>query len=114
MKKTYQIDQQRATQRFRKEAGASNEKLQLALPLPEVLALVQRGLMSLALAAFTAKPAARADAVTDWNANTEQAILTAAHHDLAARDLAELRENLLDLLLGDVRAKVLDEADGHG
>ena len=38
MKKTYQIDQQRATQRFRKEAGASNEKLQLALPLPEVRA----------------------------------------------------------------------------
>jgi hypothetical protein len=53
MKKTYQINEQRATQRFRKEAGASNEKLQLALPLPEVLALVQRGLMSLALAAFT-------------------------------------------------------------
>jgi len=34
--------------------------------------------VGLALAAFTATPAARADMVTDWNANTEQAILTAA------------------------------------
>lgn len=42
-----------ATQEFRKAAGASQEQLQLALPLPEVLQLVQRGLMNLALAAFT-------------------------------------------------------------
>jgi putative transposase len=53
MKKTYQISRQRATQRFGKEAGASRDELQLALPLPEVLALAQRGLMNLALAAFT-------------------------------------------------------------
>jgi len=53
MKKTYQIDQQGATQRFRKAAGASKEQLQFALPLPEVLALVQHGLMNLALAGFT-------------------------------------------------------------
>ncbi len=33
--------------------------------------------VGLALTAFTATPLARADAVTDWNANTEQAILTA-------------------------------------
>jgi transposase-like protein len=53
MKKTYQIDKQRATQQFRKEAGASTEHLQLALPLPELLQLMQRGLMNVALAAFT-------------------------------------------------------------
>lgn len=53
MKKTYQIDKQRATQEFRRAAGACQEQLQLALPLPEVLQLIQRGLMNLALAAFT-------------------------------------------------------------
>jgi putative transposase len=53
MKKRYQIDKQRAAQQFRKQAGASTENIQLALPLPEVLAQVQKGLMSLALAAFT-------------------------------------------------------------
>ena len=54
MKRTYQIDKQRAKQQFRKDAiGATEEKIQFALPLPEVLALVQRGLMTLALAAFT-------------------------------------------------------------
>jgi len=52
MKKTYQIDKQRATQEFRKTAGASQEQLQFALPLPEVLQLVQQGLMGLALTAF--------------------------------------------------------------
>jgi putative transposase len=53
LKKRYQIDKQRAAQRFRKEAGASTENIQFALPLPEVLALAQKGLMNLALAAFT-------------------------------------------------------------
>jgi putative transposase len=53
LKRTYQINKQRAAQQFRKQAGASNENIQLALPLPEVLALAQKGLMSLALAAFT-------------------------------------------------------------
>jgi putative transposase len=53
LKKQYQIDKQRAAQQFRKEAGATQEQIQFALPLPEVLALVQRGLMNLALAAFT-------------------------------------------------------------
>ncbi len=53
MKKRYQINKQRAAQQFRKQAGASNENIQRALPLPEVLALAQKGLMSLALAAFT-------------------------------------------------------------
>jgi transposase-like protein len=53
VKKRYQIDKQRAAQQFRKQAGATNENIQFALPLPEVLALAQKGLMSLALAAFT-------------------------------------------------------------
>jgi putative transposase len=53
LKRTYQINKQRAAQQFGKQAGASNENIQLALPLPEVLALAQKGLMSLALAAFT-------------------------------------------------------------
>ena len=52
MKKRYQIDKQRAAQQFRKQAAASTDNIQLALPLPEVLALAQKGLMNLALAAF--------------------------------------------------------------
>ena len=87
MKKRYQIDKQRAAQQFRKQAGASDENIQLALPLPEVLALAQKGLMNLALAAFTklaeemmhwevgrlAGPKNRADAERDnvrWGAQT--------------------------------------------
>jgi transposase-like protein len=53
MKKRYQIDKQCAAVQFRKQAQSSTENLQLALPLPEVLALAQKGLMNLALAAFT-------------------------------------------------------------
>ena len=53
MKKRYQIDKQSAVQQFRERAGASQQQLQLALPLPEILALVQQGLMNLAVAAFT-------------------------------------------------------------
>lgn len=53
MKKTYQIDKQRAAQQFRERASAVMDPLQLAIPLAEVMALVQQGLMSLALDAFT-------------------------------------------------------------
>jgi putative transposase len=53
MKKRYQIDKQRAAQQFRKQAGASQQQIQFALPLPEIVALIQRGLMNLALVAFT-------------------------------------------------------------
>jgi hypothetical protein len=53
LKKKYQIDKQRAAQQFRVNAGASQEQLQLILPIPEVVQLVQCGLMNLAMAAFT-------------------------------------------------------------
>jgi putative transposase len=53
VKKTYQIAKKRATDRFRQEASDPNAQIQFALPLPEVLNLVQEGLMNLALAAFT-------------------------------------------------------------
>jgi len=52
LKKTYQIEKQRAAQQFRKRAGATQEQLQFALPLPEVVNLVQCGLLHLAVAAF--------------------------------------------------------------
>jgi putative transposase len=52
VKKQYQIDKQRAAQQFREKAGASQQQIQFALPLPEVLQLIQQGLMQLALAAF--------------------------------------------------------------
>jgi len=52
VKRTYQIDKQRAKHRFEQDAGASSITLQLALPLPELLRLVQQGLMPMALAAF--------------------------------------------------------------
>jgi putative transposase len=53
LKKRCQIDKQRALQQFRKQADASDEQIQFALPLPEILNLAQTGLMKLALAAFT-------------------------------------------------------------
>jgi transposase-like protein len=53
VKKRYQIDKQRAAQQFRERAGASQQQLQLILPLPEVVRLVQCGLMHLAVAAFS-------------------------------------------------------------
>lgn len=53
MKKTYQIAKKRARDRFRQDAGNPEAQIQFAVPLPEVLKLVQEGLMNLALAAFT-------------------------------------------------------------
>jgi transposase-like protein len=53
VKRRYQIDKQRAVQRFWQQARACDDEIQFALPLPEVLALVQQGLMQLALAGFT-------------------------------------------------------------
>lgn len=53
MKKTYQIAKKRATDRFRQEATDPDAQIQFVLPIPEVLKLVQEGLMNLALAAFT-------------------------------------------------------------
>lgn len=53
MKKRYQIDKQRAVQQFRRLAAAEDESIQLVIPLKEVLDLVQRGLMKLALRSFT-------------------------------------------------------------
>ncbi len=52
MKKTYQINQERALQRFNAAAQKSKQEIQFALPLPEVVALISRGLMQVALAAL--------------------------------------------------------------
>lgn len=65
MKKRYQIDKQRAAQEFRKAACATDEQIQFALPLPEVLELVQKGLMDLALAALTKL----AEGIMRWETN---------------------------------------------
>jgi len=53
LKRTYQISKERAVQKFGAQAAASAQQIQFALPLPEVMELVQQGLMNLALAAFT-------------------------------------------------------------
>lgn len=53
MKKQYRIDKERAVRRFRLVAGASEDAIQLALPMREAAELVQQDLMHLALAAFT-------------------------------------------------------------
>lgn len=53
MKKRYQIDKQRAVQQFRRIAEQDDRAIQLVIPLKEVLDLVQRGLMNLALRTFT-------------------------------------------------------------
>ena len=52
MKKQYQIDKQRAVQSFRQLAAQDDHNVQLVIPLKEVVDLVQRGLMNLALSAF--------------------------------------------------------------
>jgi transposase-like protein len=53
LKKHYQIDKERALQKFRSVASNSQEAIQLALPVKEAAALVQQGLMHLAIATFT-------------------------------------------------------------
>ncbi len=62
VEETYQIDKQRAAQRFVDQARASQQQIQLALPLPEVVNLVQCGLMNLAITAF----ARLAEQVMQW------------------------------------------------
>src|SRR5579871_2296551 len=52
MKKQYQIEKQRAVQQFRQLAAQNDQAIQLVIPLKEVLDLVQRGLMNLALNTF--------------------------------------------------------------
>ena len=63
MKKTYQIDKQRALRNFREESVAAPIPIQLAMPLPEVVKLAQQGLMSLALTAFVQV----AEQMMDWD-----------------------------------------------
>jgi len=53
MKKQYQIDKQRAVQQFRRLTAQEDQAIQLVIPLEEVVDLVQRGLMNLALNMFT-------------------------------------------------------------
>lgn len=53
MKRTYQIQKERAVRDVRRRADETETPIQFALPVPEVLKLAQQGLMSLALAAFT-------------------------------------------------------------
>lgn len=48
LKKHYQIHKQGAAVRFRKQAQESNGEVQLSFLLPELIALVERGLMNLA------------------------------------------------------------------
>ena len=43
MKKRYQIEKQRAVQRFRKLAAQDDQPIQLVIPLQEILDLIQRG-----------------------------------------------------------------------
>jgi putative transposase len=62
LRRTYQIEQENAVQKFRRQAGASAQQIQFALPLPEAMELVQQGLMNLALAAF----AKVAEQMMDW------------------------------------------------
>ena len=52
MKRTYQISQERALQRFKAAAQKSKQEIQFALPLPEVVALIGRGLLQVALVAL--------------------------------------------------------------
>jgi len=50
VKRTYQINKQRSLQQFKAAAEKSQQEIQLALPLPEVLTMISRGLINIALA----------------------------------------------------------------
>jgi transposase-like protein len=50
VKKRYQINKERALQQFKAAAQKSQQEIQLVLPLPEVMTMVSRGLMNIALA----------------------------------------------------------------
>ena len=66
MKKTYQIQKQRALKSFREQSATSNAPIQFAMPLPEVVQLAQQGLMSLALSAFVQL----AEQMMNWEVTT--------------------------------------------
>jgi hypothetical protein len=74
--------------------------------------------LSVALAAFATSPLARADAVTDWNANTEQAILTAAQGPpVQGRFLAIVHAVIYDAVKGIERQYTpyfVTESGPHG
>ena len=65
MKKTYQINRERALQQFKAAAQKSKQEVQFALPLPEVVALIGRGLMPVALFAFMKL----AEEMMNWEVN---------------------------------------------
>ena len=65
MKQPYQIHKERAFQRFQAAAQKSQQEIQFALPLPEVVALIGRGLMHLAVLAFTKL----AEQMMSWEVN---------------------------------------------
>lgn len=50
MKRKYQINKQRALQKFKAAAQESQQEIQLALPLPELVTMISRGLMNVAMA----------------------------------------------------------------
>jgi putative transposase len=53
MKRQYQIDKQRALQKFRQLASETNQPIQLVIPIKEILEWMPRGLMNVALTTFT-------------------------------------------------------------
>lgn len=65
MKRNYQISKARAVRAFNEAAQASQDKVQLALELPEVMKLIGEGLMKLALFAVTKL----AEGMMDWEVN---------------------------------------------
>jgi putative transposase len=66
VKKRYQIEKQKAKEEFRAKVRGTEDQIQFALPLQEVVQLVQDGLMKLALAAFTKL----AEEVMKWEVDT--------------------------------------------
>ena len=62
MKRTYQINKQGALRKFKAAAQKSQQEIQFALPLPEVMTMISRGLMSIALAMLIKL----AEGMMDW------------------------------------------------
>ena len=82
VKKRYQINKQRALQKFKAAAQESQQEIQLALPLPEVVTMISRGLMNVAMAVLIKL----AEEMMNWEVG--QLVVPKTRHKWSARSNA--------------------------
>ena len=116
MKKRYQIDKQRAVRKFRQLVDQAQQPIQLVIPLKEVVELIQRGLMNLAMAAFTKL----AEEVMGYEVtalvgpkNQADATRVNARHQTTGSAAGQLRNAAAGVLDGRVGVEKDDERSDH-